>query len=229
MNDRLGAATLPLVIRKSWFLGLFLLLLPACATIYYDTWEALGKQKRDLLRDHVADAGNEQKALHDGFKDALSHLQALYGARDGKLQDAYDQIKADHDDATKRAAALHDRINKVEEVGGDLFEEWEDEAKEISNAAYRQDSLAKLRSTKKRFEPMLAAMRRSEKAMAPVLVQLNDQMLYLKHNLNAQALGSLKAETQHIQSDIGKVMADMKASIKVSEDFIKTLAPSDAP
>jgi hypothetical protein len=48
-------------------------------------------------------------------------------------------------------------------------------------------------------------------------------MLYLKHNLNAQAIGALKGEYQAIKQDIEKLINDMNQSIDHSQNFIKSL------
>ena len=63
----------------------------------------------------------------------------------------------------------------------------------------------------------------AEASLAPVLKQFNDQVLYLKHNLNAQALGSLKAEAGQIEKEIGRLIQEMNASISQADAFIKGL------
>lgn len=199
------------------------LILTGCSTIYYETWETLGKQKRDLLRDNIEDARDDQKDVQEELKDALTHIRELYGLDGGDLEKAYDRAKDDYEDAQSRAQKLSDRVKKVEEIGADLFEEWEDEAKSISSDKMRQDSLAKLAASKAKFKPMVAAMKGTEKSIEPVMTKLRDQMLYLKHNLNAQALGSLKKEMGGIEKDVAKLIRDMEKSIAQSESFIKTL------
>jgi len=55
-----------------------------------------------------------------------------------------------------------------------------------------------------------------------VLRDLRDYMLYLKHNLNAQAIGSLKQEADDIQIEVSSLIADMQKSIAAAEEFLKT-------
>jgi hypothetical protein len=59
--------------------------------------------------------------------------------------------------------------------------------------------------------------------MAPVLTQFKDYVLYLKHNLNAQAIASLKGEATNIQAEISKLIAQMNQSIAKADEFVKTL------
>jgi hypothetical protein len=59
--------------------------------------------------------------------------------------------------------------------------------------------------------------------MEPVLVQLNDYVLYLKHNLNAQAIGALKREVDDIELEVNRLIADISRSIQEADEFLKTL------
>ena len=70
---------------------------------------------------------------------------------------------------------------------------------------------------------MLAALKKAEGSMNPVLVQFKDHVLYLKHNLNAQAIASLKGEGANIQDDIAKLIAEMNRSIAQADEFVKAL------
>ena len=66
-------------------------------------------------------------------------------------------------------------------------------------------------------------MRKAEKKIAPELNVFHDQVLYLKHNLNAQAIASLKSELSNLETDIGKLIAEMQRSIDEANAFIKDL------
>jgi hypothetical protein len=70
---------------------------------------------------------------------------------------------------------------------------------------------------------MITAMRRSEAKMDPVLAALHDNVLYLKHNLNARAVASLKVELGDIEQDIEALIQEMRKSIDASNAFIDTL------
>ena len=53
-----------------------------------------------------------------------------------------------------------------------------------------------------------------------------DQVLFLKHNLNAQAIRSLDTTSRTLQADIGRLIEDMEKSIREADAFIKTLQPA---
>ena len=77
--------------------------------------------------------------------------------------------------------------------------------------------------TSNRTRDLHDALKRAEKSMEPVLTQFRDQVLFLKHNLNAQALSSLQKESLNIQDDITKLLAEMDRSIRQADSFIKNL------
>ncbi len=200
-----------------------LLLSLGCRSTYYAAWEKLGKHKRDLLRDNVEQVRDDQQAATEQFKDALTQLRELYKFEGGDLEKTYDKLRAEYDQSNSRAEAVKSRIAKVEQISSDLFAEWTEEAKTLTSPRLRQDSEQKLRDTQRKYNELHTAMKRAESSMEPVLVQLRDQVTYLKHNLNAQAIGALKGEVLDIEKEVQQLIRDMNTSIAQAESFIKTL------
>ena len=194
-----------------------------CRTTYYATMEKFGVHKRDMLKENVEEARDEQKKATEQFKDALTRLRELYNIEGGDLEKTYDRLKADFDRSETRATAVRERIDKVETVASDLFKEWEKEIAEMESSKLASQSLEKLRVTRDKYESLHAAMQRAEGSMEPVLKQFRDQVLYLKHNLNAQAIGALKGETLDIEKEIQQLIKDMNASIQQADSFIQGL------
>jgi hypothetical protein len=204
-------------------LVLFFVLTTGCRSTYYSAWETLGKHKRDLLKDNVQKVRQDQEAAAEQFKDALTQLRELYKFDGGDLEKTYDKLAAELDSSNGRAETVRNRIAKVEQISSDLFAEWAEEAKTITNPRLRQDSELKLRETQQKYEALHAAMKRAEGSMDPVLTQLRDQVTYLKHNLNAQAVGALRGEALDIEKEIQQLIRDMNASIAEADSFIKAL------
>jgi hypothetical protein len=215
MKKRLGFAVGCLLLIVLFFLG--------CRSTYYTVWEQLGKEKRHLLKDNVEDARDEQEQASEQFKDALTQLKELYGFYGGDLEDFYNRLKENYEACEKRAQAVEKRIDKVEQVAADLFSEWENEIEEMTNENFKAKSRASLKDTKRRYDRLYAAMTKAKQGMDPVLIDLRDYVLYLKHNLNAQAIGALRAEVRDIELDVQTLIADMNKSIHEADEFLKTL------
>ena len=205
------------------FLGIILLsLLVGCQTTYYAFWEQLGKEKRHLLKDQVEKARSDQEEASEQFKDVLTRIKEMYGFDGGDLEEFYNKLKSDYEECERRADKVTSRIEKVEQVAADLFEEWEQEIDDISNSKLQSQSRQSLALTKRRYARLRVAMREAESSMKPVLIHLNDYVLYLKHNLNAQAVGALKEEVGDIEKEVDGLIKDMSKSIREAEAFLKT-------
>jgi len=194
-----------------------------CRSSYYAAWETFGVYKRDLLKKKVVAARDGEKAASEQFKDALTRLKELYNFDGGKLEQTYSALQKDYDRSVIKAEEVRKRIKEMETVAGDLFAEWETEMKQISTPALRASSRKTLEETRDRYETLRSALKKAEQSMAPVLVQFRDHVLYLKHNLNAQAIASLKGQAANIQNEIAQLIGEMNNSIARAEEFIKAL------
>ena len=194
-----------------------------CSTAYYSFWEALGREKRDLLRSNVESVQDEQEAAADHFESALDRLRELTSVDGGELEKTYDKVNRDYEEATERADEISERIDTIDDIADDLFAEWEDEIGQISNARLQVKSRQKLAETRRNYAGLESSLRAAEASMDPVLTHLRDTTLYLKHNLNAAAIGGLSAEVATIESDIEALLADMRSSIAEAERFLSTL------
>src|SRR4051794_37269357 len=171
-----------------------------CRSAYYTTYEKFGVYKRDLLKKRVVEARDGQKAAQEQFKDALTRLKEITKFEGGQLEKAYNSLKSEYDSCAKRAETVHKRVRDVETVATDLFAEWEKESTQIGTPSLRDSSRQQLAATRQRYDSLHTALKSAEQSMTPVLSQFHDYVLYLKHNLNAQAIASLKGETASIQS-----------------------------
>ena len=194
-----------------------------CSTMYYGAMEKFGQEKRDILVKRVGKARDAQQETQEVFKDALEQFGAVVKFDGGNLQKQYDQMSAELDRCEGRAEAVRTRIADVDQVAVDLFREWQAEAKQYQNAAYRRDSEAKLRDTRRNYDRMLGAMRNAESKIEPVLAVFRDQVLYLKHNLNAKALASLQDESARIEMDVNALIKDLSTAIAEADRFIQTM------
>lgn len=209
--------------RRLLLATLTALLLGGCATAKYAMLEKIGIPKRELFKKYLVAARDEQKEAGQQFQDALARLKSVYGFNGGKLEAAYDGLKRGYDQSSAKADAVKKRIRDVESVSGALFTEWEQEIQQISTTVLAADSRSKLAETRARYESMHAALVRAESGMDPVLTKLKDHVLYLKHNLNSQAIASLKGEATDIQAEIGRLIDEVNTSIRQADAFIKTL------
>ena len=200
-----------------------LLQVVGCSTAYYSIWEKLGYEKRDILVSRVKAARNDEDAAKQQFKTTLQKFQEVTHFQGGDLEAEYNKLNAEYERSVSRADDVSSRIKSVDKVARDLFDEWQKELGEYSDAHLRQQSEEKLHATQARYQQMIAAMRRSEQKMQPVLARFKDQVLFLKHNLNAAAIASLQTTSAGIDTDVAQLIKDMEASIAEADSFIGQL------
>ncbi len=201
-------------------------LLPGCESTYYKTMETMGYHKRDIMVDRVSEARDSQEQAKEQFESALEKFSSVLGFKGGSLQEKYDQLKDEYEKSDAKAAAVRSRIAAVEDVAEDLFAEWQEELKQYTSSSLKQSSARKLRETQKKYAQLIGAMKRAEGKIDPVLAAFRDQLLYLKHNLNAQAIASLQSELTSIETDVAKLIKEMETSIKEANAFISSMEKS---
>ncbi|PIE41298.1 MAG: DNA repair protein [Gammaproteobacteria bacterium] len=210
------------VIQKS-LLVMACVYLAACQSAYYNAMEKVGIHKRDILVDRVEKARDAQVEAKETFKSALEEFQTVLNVKRTSLQDQYDAISSEYETASESATEVTERIDAIENVAQALFKEWQGELEQYSNRDLKAKSQRKLNATQRKYKKLMTAMRRAENKMQPVLSALRDQVLYLKHNLNAQAISSLKGELSGIQGNVTRLVREMEKSIAESEAFIEQL------
>lgn len=189
----------------------------------YAAYEMVGYQKRDLLKKRINDTREEQKEAGEQFSDSLEKLQKMYSLKGGKLESQYNRVKSSFEESKEKVGEVKNARAKMETVASDLFREWENEIEDIQTAEFKTKSRAKLLDTKTRFNELNKNLMASEIKMDPVLAKLNDHVLYLKHNLNAQSIAQLKGENVRIENEIQGLIKDMNRTINQADAFIKTI------
>lgn len=207
--------------RPALLLLVSLLVLSGCSTVYYSTMEKLGFEKREILVDRVEDTRDAQSDAQETFRSSLERFQNAVDTPDTELKAKYDDLSDAYADSVAAADKVRDRIDGVEDVSEALFEEWEDELDRYESASLRRSSEQQLKDTRQQYQQLITRMHEAESRMDPVLQAFEDQVLYLKHNLNAQAIGALESELGRISGDVDALIRNMEASIAESERFIQ--------
>lgn len=195
----------------------------ACSSVYYDTMERFGYEKRDILVDRVEDSREAQEEAREQFESALEQFIAATDFEGGDLEAVYRSLKSEFEDSEDKAEEVSERIDKVDQVAADLFAEWEAELGQYTDPNLRQTSAERLDTTRSRYARLIQALRQAEKRIDPVLDAFRDRVLYLKHNLNAQAIASLRSDREAIESDIQNLIREMNASIEEANRFIEEM------
>ncbi len=198
----------------------------SCTSAYYGVMEKFGHAKRDILVDRVEEGRDAQQDAKKEFQSALAAFKSVTGFTGGDLEKLYTRLNGNYQDCSDSVDSVKERIESIEAVAGDMFSEWKQEIGEIHSPDLRAKSETMRRDTQRQYGDLIAAMKRAESKMEPVLVDFKDRVLFLKHNLNANAIASLKGDLSSIESNVGDLIKDMEASIAESDRFINSMAQS---
>jgi hypothetical protein len=199
------------------------LLSTGCSRLYYAANEKVGREKRDILVSRVEAGRKDQAEAKEQFQNALEAFQSVTGFTGGKLEEVYNKLNKELERSEGRANDVSQSVRSIEKVAGDLFKEWDKEINEMSSGDLRSRSRTMRQETETRYNALIRKMRDSENRMKPVLQVFRDQVLFLKHNLNARAISSLKSNVVKIDREVSQLVKDIEASIAESDAFIKTM------
>jgi hypothetical protein len=200
-----------------------------CATtrsMYYNAWEGMGYAKRERLVDDVKAAREQQSQAKQQFASALEQFKSVVNFQGGDLEAMYNKLNKEYERCNSQAESVRSRIASVKNVAQALFGEWKTEIGQIKDdPSLQQQSRQLYDKTQKSYTDMVQRMDAAAATMDPVLTKFNNRVLFIKHNLNAQAIASLKGTELELGGDIDKLIREMEASIKQADDFIAEMQP----
>lgn len=210
------------IVQHMWIFSALIMLL-GCQSTYYAAMEKIGMHKRDILVDRVEQARTTQEETKEQFQSALEAFSSLTDFAGGDLEDKYTELSKVLGRSEDKADELHQRIKAIEDVSAALFREWEAELKQYSNANLRRSSAQQLDATKERYQQLIGAMRRAEAKIEPVLQPLRDQVLYLKHNLNARVVAALRQDLNNMRADVSSLIRELEEAVAEADRFITSM------
>ena len=200
-----------------------ILSLTSCRSLKYAALEGIGVEKRNILTDNVGDMRKATAVAQDVFKSALDRYMDVVDVKGGDLEKKYGKLNKELEKSEKRARAVNDRIRDVEVVAKDLFKEWQKELKQYESRELRNASAQKLQQSQRHYQDMIKSMKQVAGQMDPVLKVFRDQVLFLKHNLNSQAIAGLDNEKQRVEAQVTALVAGMERSIAEADAFINKM------
>jgi DNA repair exonuclease SbcCD ATPase subunit len=195
-------------------------------SLYLGALEKIGLEKRDMLVKRVKNAKEAQQEAQEQFRDALEEFQSVVAHDGGELEKRYEQLRREYEASAEKADEVRDRISGIKKVSDKLFREWDRELEEYTDSDMRRISRQQLVQTRERSAELIATMERAASRMDPVLTKLKERVLFLKHNLNAQALGSLAQTSEALEADVSTLIGEMETSIAEADAFIAEMQPS---
>ncbi|MGR8978515.1 MAG: DUF2959 domain-containing protein [Gammaproteobacteria bacterium] len=198
-------------------------LLKRIRMVYYDARESIGDHKRAIVVHQVEKACVSLEETKNEFENALERFKSLVSVHQTSLEHRYHQLNRQYQFCRAKSESVSNRIRAIEEVSDALFTEWENELNEYTNRALRNSSKQQLKIARQNYTRLIKAMHMAEAKIQPVLSAFKDQVLYLKHNLNSQAIAALQHEFVVIGIDIAQLIRAMELTIAEASQFVTVL------
>lgn len=195
--------------------------LAGCSTINYSFWQKFGYEKRDILVSRVEKARDTQTAAKQQFTSTLDQFKQLTNFNGGDLEAEYRKLNGSYTDCQSQSTALGKRVDAVDKVATDLFADWKDDLSKYHDENLKARSQQEYDDSQRKYNELIATMRRSQASMTPVLQAFGDRVMFLKDHLNAAAISSLQTTTAAgIDTDVQQLIAQMNKSIDEANAFI---------
>ncbi|MBN1973649.1 MAG: DUF2959 domain-containing protein [Sedimentisphaerales bacterium] len=208
---------------KLFAMAAAIVILGGCKSMYYGTMEKFGVHKREILVDRVKDARDTQNEAKKQFLTAMEQFKSVVNFKGGDLEKEYNKLNDTLKKSESKADEVHDRISSVESVSKALFKEWNAEIKKYNSDALRKSSQEKYDLTKGKYNELIESMKRAEDKLEPALIPLRDQVLFMKHNLNARAIAGLSDELINVQTNVDELIRDIENAVAQADLFITSL------
>ena len=199
---------------------LLMLALTGCSSVKYSALEKVGIHKRDILVDSVEDARDAQTETREQLVTAYEELSALIGYEGGELEEKYERLSKEVKRSRDETEKLDEHLSDIDRVSKDLFAEWEAELDLYNSASLRADQAHKLSLARRQFATMRDRMQKARDRVDPVMAVLSDNVLFLKHSLNAQALSALRGQATQLEGQVDALIRDMQLAIEEADAFI---------
>ena len=188
---------------------------------YYNAWESMGYAKRERLVDNVKKAKDEQIEAKQQFTSALEQFKSVVNFSGGDMEKMYNTLNSEYEACEAQAGEVNTKIAAVKNVGTALFSEWKTEIGQIKDdPTLKSSSEQLLAKTQANYNEMITRMDAAAATMQPVLTKFKNRVLFIKHNLNAQAIASLKGTEMELGGQIDTLIKEMEKSIAEADEFI---------
>jgi hypothetical protein len=194
-----------------------------CYQAYDTTLETFGKSKKDTLIDRIAAARDAQAQTKEQFALALDEFRAIAGYKGFLLEEKYKELKSQYDQCESQTHTVENQLTEVRRAAKSLFRQWEDEMETFSSSVARRSSEQKYKEMQTRYDAVINAMDRVCDKFYPALSAFKDQVLLLKHNINAQAQIASGGEQAVAEREISLLTQEIDRAMAQADSFIRQM------
>ena len=113
-------------------------------------------------------------------------------------QKAYKKLVGDLKGTEKKIDGTKKQLTSLSKEADKFFKAWEQDLESISSESLREKSAGRMEAAKTRYAEMGEILTAASNEFAPVIQNLNDQILYLGRDLSPEAIADLSDEAAEL-------------------------------
>jgi len=176
----------------------------------------------------VKSAGSTVQAIGDAKLQFIKTIDVYNSilAEDAKdRKKLYKKLQSEMAATQEKRAEVGRRADHMRLEAGIVFKSWADSTVGIESPDLRKRSEERLEKTKDRCAEIQSAGQSAVDVYAPVMKALQDQVTYLGHDLNAEAVASLKPDAEKVNAQAQELTKRLDEAIAVANQNINALRP----
>ena len=204
--------------RLVWMLGLF-------------CWGAVaaaaddGHKRTDELIERIDETVKEMREGRKRVAKTLAAYNEVFSREEKRRRSAYKDLVKSLDKQEERSKKLRERFKELEKTAEKYFKEWSKSLKEIKKGELRDRSATRLDETRKRYLELIGAGEEAQNGFRPVVEGLEDQVVYLGHDLNQTSVESLETDRAKINDVARGLMARIDSFAAAADAYVASLNP----
>ena len=184
-----------------------------------------GHKRTDKLIERIDETVKEMREGRKRVEKTLAAYHDVFSREEKHRRSAYKDLVKSLDKQEERSKKLRERFKRLEKTSEKYFKEWNKSLKDIRKGELRDRSAARLDKTRKRYHELIRAGEEAQKGFRPVVEGLEDQVVYLGHDLNQTSVESLETDRAKINDVARGLMARIDNFAAAADAYVASLNP----
>jgi len=184
-----------------------------CLAIATPAAQAQSKKSAKQTASLEKSADASKKAVEDVLTSCSGLLAGYNSIIDGTAKDnqkAYKKLVGDLKSTEKKLDGSKKQLASLSKEADKFFKAWEQDLASISSESLRSKSAARMEDAKKRYAELGEILTAAGNEFAPVMQNLNDQILYLGRDLSPEAIADLEDEAAELNAQAEAATSNVK-------------------
>lgn len=206
-------------------LGIGVILLLCCALAKPAATLAGDHDKMDDLIDRIEKTMKEMRESEQHFEKTLDAYHKTLAKKGGGRRSSYKDLVKRLEKHEERSKKRRERLKDMDERAEQYFKAWKKGLDDIKDAGLRQRGASRLSEARKRYRNLRGAGHEAHEGFEPVFKRLQDQAVYLGHDLNAASTATLAEDKAKIAALAHGLGVKLESYSVAAKGYIASLKP----